>query len=54
MLVIKNIKIEGFSIEIALSVIMMVCILFFAIGLLSGTAKATNESPKIEKGIQLR
>lgn len=54
MLVIKDIKFKGFSIEIALSVIMMVCILFFTVGLLSDTAKATNESPKIEKGIQLK
>lgn len=50
---IKNIKFEGFSIEIALSVIMTVCILFFTIGLLSGTAKETNEPQKIEKGVQL-
>lgn len=51
---IKNIKFEGFSIEIALSVIMTACILFFTIGLLTGTAKENTESPKVEKGIQFQ
>lgn len=40
----RNIKSAKISIEIALSIVMTVCILFFAIGLFGGNVKAMSSS----------